>query len=331
MSTTPDSSALTTSLMASPPQLTPATYPRKPDGSVNWRALVQPQFLYCKSEHKTAVATLLGKTPQDIYNLSPEDIAKVPDRYLVIRKAGILELARLRGYRAALPEVKHVQRDYVVVQTHIEWDDFEGQEGKVTGGVGEACPENTTRLGAAYLAATAENRAFARAVRSFLEIDIVCSDELGDKGVEPERDVPASASVGAANSPMDLSPAGTLTKAAQEAGFSFEQVKGGALARWKEDTAAIAKDPSLKRRIENDPTDWAAFKDIPPRDCLTLIHLIKARKAAAEEAKRAKEAAAANPVPAATPEAAPAPVPAKRTRTTRAPAATVAPQEAIAA
>jgi hypothetical protein len=262
-------------------------WPRKPDGSVNWRALVRPEHLYVKREFEPKVAEMLGKKSTDIANLLPEDIAKVPDRYLVIRKAGILELARLRGYSSAVPDVKHAARDYVVVQTLVSWLPFEGQPVKTNGGVGEAHHENTSRLGAFYLAAMAENRAFARAVRQFLEIDIVSSDELG-AGIEPEQN--PSAVQTATSNINDMLPTGALAKAAHEGGFSFEQIKKAALSRWQEDSINVAKDANFKRRIENDPTAWQDFKDIPARDCMSLITLIKAAKAARETSKKEMEA-----------------------------------------
>ncbi len=319
----------------------PTTFPRKPDGSVNWRALVRPEHLYVKAEHKEAAARQLNKPIEAIRDLGPEDIAKLPDSMLVIRKAGILELARLRGYSSAIPEVQHAQRDYVIVRTLITWDPFEGQPAKVTGGVGEACPENCTAMGAAYLAATAQNRAIARGVRDFLEIDIVCSDELGKSGVEPEQRVSSVAggapttATAASSSPAPepgssggaVGPVPSLTKAAMQAGFSFINVKDAALARWNEDTTMLKTNPTTKRRIENDPTPWTTWSDVPPRDCLTLIQLIKA----AEAARKSRPAA---PAPAAAPAAAASDAPKKTAARPRAaakaPVAAVVPIESAA-
>lgn len=288
------------------PTAEPTVFPRTPDGVVNWRSMLFANELYVKNEHKDTVARLLGKPVEAIRDLTTEDVAKVDDRYLVVKKAGILRLARLRGYSSALPDVKHVQRDYVVVQTWVEWDAFDGKPGKRTGGVGEATPENTTQLGAAYLASTAQNRAFARAVRDFLEIDIVCSDELGRDGKQPEQeDSRAAGGVAgqAANEPLDLGPAGSLQRAARDSKrrFTFEEVKQAALSRWQEDCDALAtkpeleQDPKWKRRIESDPNAWEKWGDIVPRDCLTLITLIKAADAA--DAKAGVAAPAAGSVP----------------------------------
>lgn len=301
---TPDPSSLTA----------PApSFPRKPDGKVDWRAVAmqQPAHFYVKDEHKGTVANLLQKPAAEIRNLGPEDLAKVPDKYLVMRKAGSLRLADLRGFVSEVPDVQFALRDYVIVRSLIQWTPFEGMP-LTSGGVGEACPENCTELGAAYLAATAENRAFSRNVRDYLQIDIVSHDELGD-GVEPEINpsaiatapgTPAASSTPAPSAgPKDLTPQGTLQRTAEEAHFSFEDVKAAAQSRWDEDSTALAANPAFRRRIENDPSSWTDFRGdngVPPRDCLTLTDLIRAAVRARSEV-RAADAAAAETAPATEP------------------------------
>ena len=72
-------------------------YPRKPDGTINWRALVQPAHVYVKKGDEAKVAAALGVTPQDIKE-GKYDTTRVEDKHLVIRKAGLIELARIRGW-----------------------------------------------------------------------------------------------------------------------------------------------------------------------------------------------------------------------------------------
>lgn len=256
-------------------------YPRKPDGSINWRALVQPQHVYVKKGDEPKVATALGVTPQDIKD-GKYDTTRVEDKYLVIRKAGLIELARIRGYYSALPEVKHSSRDYVVVQTHIHWKEFDGQDEVSTGGVGEATPENTSQFMRAYLAAAAENRAFSRAVRQFLNIDIVSHEELGSNGVEPEAD--SGSSMSTSWQPQDV-----LQKKVEEAKSSFEKMKAAAITKFKHDAEQLAKDPLYKVAFKTDPSVWTKYADITAIDCLTLIELIdrsKAEKAKADKAAK---------------------------------------------
>lgn len=287
--------------MISAPAATPAAVsstelPRNADGSVNWRATVPAAALYVKKDLKEKAAKLLERPIEQIDTLTAEDVAKLPDSYLVIKKAGILELARKRGYSSAIPEVQSAMRDYVIVRMLITWDPFEGQPTKVTGGIGDACAENTSQLGARYLGPVAANRAFSLAVRNFLEIDIVSSDELGDKGLTPEQE---SSTVTVAPTLM-VGPRSTLEKAAAEGGFTFEKVKNAAQARWTEDSKTISEAEASgkvgpKRRIENDPAAWTTFADIPPRDCTTLIQLIRASIAARKQQQAETAAASVKP------------------------------------
>lgn len=259
-------------------------YPRKPDGSINWRALVQPQHVYVKKGDEAKVATALGVTPQDIKE-GKYDTTRVEDKRLVIRKAGLIELARIRGYTSALPEVKCSNRDYVVVQTHIHWAAFDGQPPVSTGGVGEASPDNTSSFMRFYLAAAAENRAFSRAVRQFLNIDIVSADELGGNSVEPEVD--SGSSMSTSWQPQDV-----LQKKVEEAKSSFEKMKAAAVAKFKHDTEQLAKDPLYKAEFKTDPAVWVKYADITAIDCLTLIELIDRSKAENAKTDKAVKAAA---------------------------------------
>lgn len=271
----------TTSTLANGDQPKPV-YPRKPDGSINWRALVQPQHVYVKKGDEPKVATALGVTPQDIKE-GKYDTTRVEDKYLVIRKAGLIELARIRGYFSAPPEVKYASRDYVVVQTHIHWKEFDGQDEVITGGVGEASPDNTSSFMRVYLAAAAENRAFSRAVRQFLNIDIVSADELGGNGVEPEVDSGPSVA-------SSLSPQGVLQKTVEEGKSSFEKMKVAAVGKFKHDTEQLAKDPLYKAAFKTDPSAWTKYEDVSALDCMTLIELInrsKAEKAKTDKAPKA--------------------------------------------
>lgn len=267
--------------MSTQSESTTPIYPRKPDGTINWRALVQPQHVYVKKGDEAKVATALGVTPQDIKE-GKFDTTRVEDKYLVIRKAGLIELARIRGYTSAAPEVKHASLDYVVVQTHIHWNAFENQPAVITGGIGEASAGNTSSFMRVYLAAAAENRAFSRAVRQFLNIDIVSADELGGNGVEPETDSGPSVA-------SSLTPQGVLQKTIEEAKTSFEKMKAASVGKFKHDQEQLAKDPAYKVAFKTDPSTWTKCEDISALDCMTLIELInksKTDKAKADKAAK---------------------------------------------
>lgn len=238
--------------------MTPRTeFPSKTDGSVDWLAVAkeQPEHFYVKGEHEATVAKLLSIEEKAVRNLVPELVAKVPDQYLVLRKAGIQRLAKLRGYDRYEPDVQHAERGYVVARVMIHWT-----HGPVTGAVGDASFENTSKTGSLYLGPMACNRAFALAVRNYLQIDIVSSDELGGAGTEPPAE-PVS-DMG------DLSPQGTLEKVAKQCGRSWENVKAGGIKYRSE------------LEPESDPEKWNSFADVAPKDCMTLI--VRMRAAAAK-------------------------------------------------
>ena len=74
-----------------------------------------------------------------------------------------------------------------------------------------------------FLATTAENRAFARCVRSFLRINIVSKEEMAESSVQnniyrSNGNVPSSSSSG--------TPEESLAEAMKEKGISFDKNRG---------------------------------------------------------------------------------------------------------
>ncbi len=230
---------------------------KRDDNTIDWRATIlqHPEFFYVKYEHTAAVAKLLSIEEREVAALSPEQIAKVPDRYLVLRKAGVLHLAELRGYYGYEPDVQHAERGYVVAKVMINWKPLEGEEEISTGAIGDASFESTTKTGALYLGPMAFNRAFALCVRNFLQIDIVSSDELGTN-TSPESEPPRTAD--------SVSPQGVLEKTAKEAGVTWEKLVQGGI--------------KYREELKSDPATWTGYDEtIPPPDCMVLIGHIKAK------------------------------------------------------
>ena len=108
------------------------------------------------------------------------DVSKLKDTELIILLGGIKELAQIRGYTDLTYEVNCPSPDYVVATCKITWiPNYETENKPVTfSAIGDASMSNTSDFARNYLAATAENRAFVRCVRSFLRINIVGGDEL---------------------------------------------------------------------------------------------------------------------------------------------------------
>lgn len=133
-------------------------------GKIDWRKMVKPEFLAPNSQ----------KTDET-------DISKLEDSDLLILLAGLKNLADLRGYHSVrfLPITS--TETYCSIICQIEWTgNFEtGGHRIIFESVADASPNTTEDFGKYYLAAIAENRAFARCVRNFLRINIVSKEEIG--------------------------------------------------------------------------------------------------------------------------------------------------------
>ena len=134
------------------------------DGSINWRAMIKPEFLYPNKDWFD-----LRKQP------IPTSIEGLEDKQLLIMLGGIKELAKLRGFAHVSYNVKHVQEDYVSSHCTICWiGNYEtGNTSVYFEDVANATSKNTDDFCLKFLETIACNRAFVRAVRNFLNIHIV--------------------------------------------------------------------------------------------------------------------------------------------------------------
>jgi hypothetical protein len=96
--------------------------------------------------------------------------------------------------------------------------------------------------------AIAENRAFVRAVRSFLKINIVGNDEMG-KTTHVDTEI---------ESAIATQPIALLQKTMDEYKITFEQVKNGAV-----------------QKKMNGAENWNSLDDISPLSMFTIISGIK--------------------------------------------------------
>jgi hypothetical protein len=188
------------------------------DGSVNWRAMVNPTYLYPNKDH-------FARKNQSI----PETIEGLRDDQLLIKLAGIKELAKLRGYTRIAFAFPKLEREYVVATCSIDWmDNFESNsftdheswDHPSSMDVANATTENTDGFGQKFLETIAANRAFVRAVRNYLGIHIVGEDEIAKgNGLKAS----SQSSDGAA----DVSPQGILSK-------KFAEGIGGDILEFRE-------------------------------------------------------------------------------------------------
>ena len=171
------------------------------DGTVDWRKMVKPEFLAPNKQN-------FERSGKPV----PKSIEGLDDKDLIILLPGIKELAQIRGFNAVKHTVTCPTNDYVVSVCSIEWIPNHETEGRPISfsAIGDASFFNTTSFGKTYLAAVAENRAFVRAVRNFLKINIVAQEELGASGSQ-EQESSSSAAV--------------LKDTMDSCGVTFEKIK----------------------------------------------------------------------------------------------------------
>jgi hypothetical protein len=222
----------------------------KPDGGVDWRAMLKPEHLVFNRQMKDDIEAKYGKS------LSSLAVTDVEDKYLLILLSGIRYLARLRGMISAQPVVGASQPGHASVAMTIKWvANFEtsGVE-ESYGDVGVANYNNTFDFAQLYLDSIANNRAFVRAVRNYLGINIVANDEVG-----PSKKInfvePVSQSTGSA--PSDL-----LDKKIAGLKLDFTKFRDGVVKKYS----------GLK--FESKPAEWTSSKDIPANDIYILLDLM---------------------------------------------------------
>jgi hypothetical protein len=134
------------------------TYQFTEEGYIDWRKMLPTQYLYTKGEE--------------------QDITKVDDSQLIVNLAGMRYLAKLRGMNSYRYEIHRATDTYAAVLCHIDWLKNYEQNAVFSEAVASATLETTNELTSKYILETAQNRAFCRAVREYLNIKIVSQEEL---------------------------------------------------------------------------------------------------------------------------------------------------------
>jgi hypothetical protein len=212
------------------------------DGRVNWRKMIKPEFLVPHKDHFAKKGLPC-----------PETTDGLTDDEMIILLGGLKDLADIRGYSSINFSLAAPTPEYVASICKITWiPNYETEGREITRAAqADAHPNNTKGFSSKYLAAIAENRAFCRAVRNFLKIQIVSADEIGEES-GPSADDPATR---------------LLREAMEKHGISFELVKQKLIADGKAEGA----------------DKFTSINDIPRVFQLELVERIK-RKAAEQEA-----------------------------------------------
>jgi hypothetical protein len=224
------------------------------DGSINWRAMIKPEFLYPNKDW----FSLRNKAV-------PSSVDGLDDKQLLIMLGGIKELAKLRGFVAVDFDVQNVSDNYVTAKCTILWSNNYETAGDFTStytDFANASESNTDSFCMKFLETIACNRAFVRCVRNYLNVHIVGADEI-DKSKGADN----SSTIESDSSPV-ITPSALLEKILRDKHSvdSFDSFKEILRNLWKNE----------KYRNE-DAKDWSSFKDISAKEARKLIISLKSK------------------------------------------------------
>ena len=195
-------------------------------------------------------------------NTSETDVTKLKDKDLIILLAGLKDVAQMRGIKSVKYDIVTASPEYVCMKCGITWVGNYETEGEDVyfEGTADAGLNNTEGFGQIYLAAIAENRAFCRAVRNFLKINIVAKEEIApNKGKQASTTkVTTPSAMFSSQSSVSMSPDSFLLTILKENNITFEQVRS--------------------KLIEENNTDakkWSSVKDIPRLTAFEIIDRIQ--------------------------------------------------------
>lgn len=270
-------------------------YPRRNDGSIDWRACLLPEHLYVNPEFETELKTRFNvKSRWDV------DVTKCEDKQLLVNQAGWNYLCFLRGLKAITPGQPVVLPGEVHMSVTVEFlPNFENPYGLIRGDSASASIYTEKPKFQLHLASMAFNKAFARAVRLALRVPIYGQDEFADanasatfveqvtKGNNPFKPAASIESQSAqVNKPT---PVGILEKLCTENKISFEALKKRAIEVRGELGYVAAEARGDKPNVSFDPANWTGFNEdsIMVNDALILIGKIReavGKKTAAKKA-----------------------------------------------
>ena len=137
------------------------------DGSVDWRAMIPNEYIVVNQDRFKGESV-------------PNDVSKLDDRDLLILLGGIKEVAKLRGLIRRKTRIVESGPQRAVAECDIVFLPNYESNGELYeySDAASATTDNTNGFGQQFLETIAANRAFVRAVRNALRIDIVGSDEV---------------------------------------------------------------------------------------------------------------------------------------------------------
>ena len=220
------------------------------DGSVDWRSMIKPEFLYP------------NKGWFDMRNQQvPTTIEGLKDNQLLVMLGGIKDLLRLRGYKHLSFEVENVSDGYVTANCNISF--IGNYENEMSDIVYQDCAnatiENTNAFCEKFLETIACNRALVRCVRNFLNIHIVGADEI-----DKSDTIPTGSSTQTASS-TPITPSGLLEKILRDKHNveSFDDFKDILRNLWKNGSY-----------LNENVKEWSSYSDISAKEARILISIL---------------------------------------------------------
>lgn len=233
--------------------LTSVEYKYKNDGSVDWRAMIRPEHLVIQKDKKDKVEQQYGKKVEEL------DLSTIEDKYILLLLSGIKEILRIRGFKHVQQHVDFVNHEKAVVTCSIQFTgNYEtNYQDVIFSDVASATIQNTSGFGQHFLESIAANRAFVRAVRNFLGINIVGQDEIaGGKAVPEEDNSIAGETISAHN---------ILQQKMDGKKITFEQVRDNCAKNYK-------------TKLSSNPEEWIKIQDIPQNDVFFILGKLSEKK-----------------------------------------------------
>lgn len=223
------------------------------DGSINWRAMI-------KEDHLFPNRSWFESRGKD----TPRSSSGLADHQLLIKLAGIKELAKLRGFESISYDTVKCDEGHVAVSCNIEFiPNYEtGLKTISFQDMANATLNNTSSFATKFLETIACNRAFVRCVRNFLNVHIVGDDEI-DKS-----DKKSTSSATAKVNSNPFSPVTTLKNKAQSSlnCTDFHEFKGHIRGWWRDKVSGVYQNDNISK--------WEDWSDISDKDARVLVGVI---------------------------------------------------------
>jgi hypothetical protein len=223
------------------------------DGSINWRAMIKPDFLYPNRDWFT-----LRNKP------FPDSTEGLKDNQLLIMLGGIKELAKLRGFESVSFKTENIAHGHVKATCRIVWIGNYESVGANTiyEDVANATLDNTDSFASKFLETIACNRAFVRCVRNFLNVHIVGADEI-DKSKGADNSVTVESVEAAATTPIALLQKHLRAKKGID---TFEEFLNLLRDFWR-DQVISDDDAELVK-------NWKCWSDIPVKEVRKFVAIL---------------------------------------------------------